>query len=201
MSRPTRASVTTAPLRALGSPVALEASLRLGERCRLVVGVDTFTDAAFYRHLHREAIDMRGQAFVTDFSGAIARMVAGITTPGDELGLIDWIAGEMTQSDPRTALPVLEGLLDWDIERRWPLYRAPVETINSKEGALRSAQIRLEGLSVHVFDGIGHFPMLEAPKVFNAALLSILRQHGFEVDCAGCEGLRGGRMQTALDTP
>jgi pimeloyl-ACP methyl ester carboxylesterase len=172
----------------MGGPVALEASLRLGERCRLVLGVDTFTDAAFYRRLPREAIDTRVRTFATDFSGAMARMVAAITTPGDELGLIDWIAREMTESDPRIALPVLEGLLDWDIERRWPLCHTPVETINSKEGALRGAQIPLEGLSIHVLDGVGHFPMLEAPKVFNAALLSILRRRGFDAGCAAGVG-------------
>lgn len=131
----------------MGGAVALEASLRLGERCRLVVGVDTFTDAAFYRRLPREAIDIRVQTFATDFAGAMARMVAAITAPGDELGHIDWIAGEMRQSDPRIALPVLEGLLDRDIEQRWPLHRAPVEAINSKEGALRGAQFRSRGLS------------------------------------------------------
>lgn len=168
----------------MGGPVALEASLRLGERCRLVLGVDTFTDAAFYRRLPREAIDIRVRTFAADFPGAMARMVSAITTPGNDPGLIDWITREMVQSDPRIALPVLEDLLDWDIERRWPLCRARVETINSIEGALRGAQVSLEGLRIHDMDGVGHFPMLEAPKVFNAALLSILRQHGFDVDCA-----------------
>ena len=164
----------------MGGPVALEASLRLGERCRLVLGVDTFTDAAFYRRLPPDAIEARVQTFVADFAGAMARMVAAITAPGDEPGLTDWIAGEMTPSDPRIALPVLEGLLDWDIELRWPLRRAPVETINSKEGALREVQILLDGLGVHILEGVGHFPMLEAPEAFNAALLAILRRHGFD---------------------
>jgi len=168
----------------MGGPVALEASLGLGERCRLIVGVDTFTDAAFYRRLPREAIEMRKLTFAADFPGAMASMIEAIAAPGDEPGLIDWIAGEMTKTGPRIALPVLEALLSWDIERRWPMRRAPVETINSKEGALRGVQIPLPGLGLHALDAVGHFPMLEAPRVFNAALLSILKRHGVDADCA-----------------
>ena len=147
----------------MGGAVALEASLRLGERCRLVVGVDTFTDAAFYRRLPREAIDIRVQTFATDFAGAMARMVAAITATWRRTGPHRLDSRRNEASDPRIALPVLEGLLDWDIEQRWPLHRAPVEAINSKEGALRGARIPLEGLKLHVLDGVGHFPMLETP--------------------------------------
>jgi pimeloyl-ACP methyl ester carboxylesterase len=171
----------------MGGPVALEASLRLGARCLLVLGVDTFTDVAFYRRLPRDEIETRVQTFAADFAGAMTRMVAAITAPGDEPGLIGWIAGQMTRSDPRIALSALESLLDWDIEQRWPLRRAPIETINSKRSALREAQIPLDGLGVHILDGVGHFPMLEAPEAFNAALLGVLRRHGLDAGrAAGC---------------
>jgi pimeloyl-ACP methyl ester carboxylesterase len=163
----------------MGGAAALEAALRLGARCPLVLGVDTFTDAAFYRRRPRAEIEARKQAFADDFAGAMRKMVQQITADHVARRTVDWIADTMAGAELRVALPVLGALLAWDIEARWPLLRSPVETINSAMLTQNSEQLALAGLRIHVMDEVGHFPMLEDPGRFNALTSAILKRHGF----------------------
>jgi pimeloyl-ACP methyl ester carboxylesterase len=163
----------------MGGAAALEAALRLRSRCPLVLGVDTFTDAAFYRRRPRAEVEARKQAFADDFPGAMEKMVRQITADHIARRMVDWMAGAMAGAEPRVALLILGALLAWDIEARWPLLRSPVETINSTMLTQNSEQLALAGLRVHFMDAVGHFPMLEDPGRFNALTLAILKRHGF----------------------
>jgi pimeloyl-ACP methyl ester carboxylesterase len=153
-------------------------ALQLGSRCRLVLGVDTFTDAAFYRRRPRTETQARKQAFADDFPGAMEKMVRQITASGVERQVLDWIVGAMAAAEPHVALPVLDALLNWDIEARWPLLRNPIETINSAMLAQKNEWLALDGLRVHSMDAVGHFPMLEDPERFNALVRGTLDRHG-----------------------
>jgi pimeloyl-ACP methyl ester carboxylesterase len=130
----------------MGGPVALESALRVGARCRFVLGVDTFTDAAFYGRQTAEVIARRIKPF----------------------------AAAMCATDVPVALAVLDALLKWDCAARWPLLRAPVATINSTLLARTSAALSLPGLLLRELDGVGHFPMLEDPRRFNALARALL---------------------------
>jgi pimeloyl-ACP methyl ester carboxylesterase len=160
----------------MGGPVAIEAALHLGDRCSLIIGIDTFTEGGFYRRQPRAEIDQRMAYFAADFDGAMRRMIQGLVADRDNLALIDQISGQMHATDLRAALAALDGLLDWDIEARWPLSKARAETINSAVLGPRN-HIDLPGLAIHLIDGAGHFPMQEAPARLNAMLAGILDRH------------------------
>jgi pimeloyl-ACP methyl ester carboxylesterase len=162
----------------MGGPVSIEAAIRLGARCRLVVGVDTFTDVNFYARRPREEIDRRKADFAADFKGAIGRMVDRIVLRLPEPDLKDWIASRMGSVDVPSELNALDSLLDWDALERWPHLRVPVETINSAELAQPRTTQKLPDLTVTEMAGVGHFPMLEDPEVFNRLLAEILARHG-----------------------
>jgi pimeloyl-ACP methyl ester carboxylesterase len=161
----------------MGGAVAIEAAIRLGERCRLVVGVDTFTDVNFYARRPRDEIDRRKAEFAADFAGAINGMLDRIILKSPEPGLRDWIAGRMANVDVPSALVALDSLLDWDAAERWAHLRMPVETINSAALARPRTTQELPGLVVTEMAGVGHFPMLEDPEVFNRHLAHILARH------------------------
>jgi pimeloyl-ACP methyl ester carboxylesterase len=163
----------------MGGAAALEAALQLGPRCPLVLGVDTFTDVAFYRRRPRAEVESRKQTFADDFPGAMKKMVRKITADHVAPRTVDWIADAMAGAERQVALPVLGALLAWDIEARWPLLRSPVETINSAMLTQSSEQLPLAGLRVHSMDAVGHFPMLEDSGRFNALTSAILKRHGF----------------------
>jgi pimeloyl-ACP methyl ester carboxylesterase len=158
----------------MGGAVGVEAALRLGERCRLLVGVDTFTDDRFYARRPAAEVAERCAMFRADFAGAMTQMVGRITAPATPPETVRWIAAEMAATPVDEAVAALGALLDWDIAERWPLLACPVETLNS--GLLESPDhaIALARLRVALLDGVGHFPMLEDPARFADALRAIV---------------------------
>ncbi|HWJ72441.1 MAG TPA: alpha/beta hydrolase [Kaistia sp.] len=161
----------------MGGAVALEAALRLGSRCRGLIGVDTFTEAAFYAGRPSHEIAMRLAVFGSDFPGTMRGMIAAIAGKGTDPDLVDWIGNAMAATDSQAALSALEALLSWNIRPRWNLCPLPVATINSAVLARRNELIELAGLDVRLMEGVGHFPMLENPGEFNALLADVLKDH------------------------
>jgi pimeloyl-ACP methyl ester carboxylesterase len=161
----------------MGGPVAIEAALGLVGRCKFILGVDTFTDDAFYGLRPPDEIEMRVQKFEAHFEDTMIKMVRNITAPQTDPLIIAEITEVMATSNRQVALAALKSLLEWDIEARWPLLDIPVATINSAMLA-GSAELDLLGLELHSMTGVGHFPMMESPAVFNSLALAILEKHG-----------------------
>jgi pimeloyl-ACP methyl ester carboxylesterase len=161
----------------MGGAVAVEAALLLGERCRLLLGVDTLNEATFYRGRPGSEIRARLAPFERDFAGAIGAMAGRIVAPHTGPALVTRIAHDMSATDPACALAALAALLAWDIDARWPLLRGPCATINSALAAQRDETIPLTGLEVVLQDGVGHFPMLEDPPAFDALAHALIARH------------------------
>ncbi|ATB43461.1 hypothetical protein CYFUS_008941 [Cystobacter fuscus] len=160
----------------LGGPVALEIALARPDRCRKVIGVDTFTDAAMYRRRPPAEIAERCNAFRADFPKAMTALVRMITLH-DALGygVADWIAATMSAQEPETAVAVLDALLRWDIDARWPLLTRPVATINSAPLVPLIQPIEgLAGLELEMMERVGHFPMMEDPRGFETRLRRLI---------------------------
>ncbi len=160
----------------MGGAVAIEAALRLGSRCRLLVGVDTFTEAAFYTARPDDEIQARCAAFAGDFGGTMQGMIGAITGEAADPGLVRWIGATMAANDSGAALGVLEALLAWDIAPRWQQLATPAVALNSAMLARRNELIDLPDLEVVLMEGVGHFPMLEDPSTFNALLADVLKR-------------------------
>lgn len=162
----------------MGGAVAIEAARLLGRRCRLLVGVDTFTEAMFYAARPADEIANRISCFRDDFPGRMRGMIDAITGSDADPQLKAMIAEGMAASDPEAALGILEALLRWDIAAVWPLPGIPAVAINSALLARRNELIDLDNLEIILMEGPGHFPMMEAPEAFNALLLEILGSQG-----------------------
>jgi pimeloyl-ACP methyl ester carboxylesterase len=158
----------------MGGAVAVETALLLGDRCRLVLGIDTFTDERFYGGRPAAEIAERCAAFRDDFAGTMTRMVEQITAPATDRATVRWIADAMAATRVDDAIAALGALLAWNAAARWPQLACPVATINCAMLESPEHAIALAGLRLHLMDGVGHFPMLEAPARFNAALRALL---------------------------
>jgi len=161
----------------MGGAVAVEAALALGPRCRLLLGVDTFNEAAFYAARPAAEIAGRCTRFRSDYSGTMAGMIGAITAPGIDPAIVEAIAAGMADIDVDVSLAVLEALLAWDIKAKWPDLAVPAVTINSALLAERNELLDLPRLEIQLMEGVGHFPMLEDPEAFNALALAILARH------------------------
>jgi pimeloyl-ACP methyl ester carboxylesterase len=160
----------------MGGAVAVETALRVGARCRFLLGADTFNEALFYGARPAAEIAERRRFFEHDFAGAMRDMVGRITAPQADRAVVAWIEAAMSEiPEPALALRVLEALLAWDIAARWPKLTVPVATINSAMLTRARETLVLDGLDLHEMEGVGHFPMMEDPATFNALALSILR--------------------------
>jgi pimeloyl-ACP methyl ester carboxylesterase len=158
----------------MGGAIAIEAASRLGGLCKVVIGVDTFTDAGFYEPLSAAEIEARLLPFRENFSGAMERMVDRITLSGGE-SLKRSIAADMGAAEPVAARARLHALLEWNIASKWGAVPKPVVAINSAPLSRGMSRVELSGLVEIAMDGVGHFSMLEAPAEFNAILLRALR--------------------------
>lgn len=158
----------------MGGAVAIEAARLLGTRCRLLVGVDTFTEAMFYAARPADEIANRISSFRNDFPGRMRGMIDAITGEDADQELKATIANGMAASDPEAALGVLEALLRWGIAAVWPLPGIRAVAINSALLARRNELIDLDNLEIILMEGPGHFPMMEAPEAFNRLLLEVL---------------------------
>ena len=156
----------------MGGAIILEAALALAARRPRLIGVDTFTDAGFYRRHAPAVIAERLAPFARDFAAALRAMIDRITLGGGP-ELRRRIADAMLRPRQADALAALAALLAWDIEALWPRL-ARVAAINSRPLAAACARIDLPGLSECFMDDVGHFPMLEAPQRFNACLRGCL---------------------------
>jgi pimeloyl-ACP methyl ester carboxylesterase len=128
-----------------GGAVAVEAARALGPRCRMLVGVDSFTDAAFYAARPDAEIAQRLAPFAADFAGAMAAMVARITLAGGT-ALAAEIAQRMGAEEPEASLAQMRALLSWDIEARWLDLRCPATAILSGPLHLPKSALVLPGL-------------------------------------------------------
>ncbi|MBP0615091.1 alpha/beta fold hydrolase [Jiella mangrovi] len=158
----------------MGGPVALEAAIALGRRCRLLVGVDTFTDSRFYASRPPGEIRLRLAAFDADFEGTLRSMIEHIVAPRVSREIRGEITASMMRMPKATALAALRSLLLYDIEARWPKLRAPAITINSSLLTDPATQLHLPDLVVHAMADVGHFPMIEAPQAFNEILAAVI---------------------------
>ncbi|MHA6686028.1 alpha/beta fold hydrolase [Mesorhizobium sp. A556] len=162
----------------MGGPVALEAARILGPRCRLVVGVETFTDPYFYARRPADEVDRRCAEIAMNYEAFIGSMIDRITDADLSPETRLWIFREMTRGGLRPALVSLRALLEWDIERCWPMVECPCEAINSGSLAGGATVRGLTGLRIALIENCGHFPMIERPAEFNRCLLDILTRHG-----------------------
>lgn len=161
----------------MGGPVAIEAAATSPSGVIGIVGVDTFTDANMYSQRPPEEIVQRLAPLETDFSGSVTGLINMITLL-DKQGTD--LHSELARTAISTPLPVallsMQRLLEWDIERRWQLPgHLNAHAINSKSLVRLIKELpQRPGLAVHLLDEVGHYPMLEDPGAFNAALHEVL---------------------------
>ena len=166
----------------MGGPVAAEAAARLGPgRVRALVGVDTFHDVG--RPFRDRAREKLLASYREDFAGTGRRIVPTIFPRGTDPALVERITREMVAADPAVAIPLIEAAFRHDQGRalaRLAELGIPVAAI---QGTLLPTNVpgnrRFHpGFRAIVLEGRGHFPHLEDPAAFVAALERLLAEAG-----------------------
>jgi len=130
-----------------------------------------------------------------DFPKTVSEFVGGnfFTGQSDPI-LKKWIVEDMAAAPPGVAIPAMESLLAMDYGPLLAALDLPVVAMNAAgsptdEAAIRRLEPRFR---VVALEGVGHFPMLEQPQVFNRVLERIVSEW---------TRLESERNRLSVDTP
>ena len=160
----------------MGGPVALEAAARAPERVSAVVGVES---------LHRlgAAPDPEQRApyiarFREDFRGAMGESVAALVHPDTPATVRELITREAAACDAAMGVALMEHFGTYDPGPATRVLDCPVRCINSEATPTDVAGNRalLTSFDARLLAGTGHWPQLESPGPFSAALLEVLNE-------------------------
>lgn len=150
----------------MGAHVALAAAARLREVVRGVVIVESMHDASV--RPTAAMIDPIARQLEADFPKAIEAMVRTQFKPGVNGAAREWVIARARKADPAVAVGLLRDYVNVDAAALLAAAAGvPVHAINT-------GPTKTPGLAVTVVDNAGHFPQLERPAEFNAALRAVL---------------------------
>ncbi len=159
----------------MGGPVALEAARQLPGRVLGIVGVDTLREIA--HPFPKEMTEPILAAMRKDFAAATADFVdRSFFTARTDPVVRQWIVKDMASAPAAVALPAIERLVALDLAALVARLDLPIVAINADapptdEPAIRRIEPRFR---VVTMAGVGHFPMIEKPAVFNTMLRRIV---------------------------
>ncbi|WP_165357133.1 alpha/beta fold hydrolase [Sphingosinicella sp. CPCC 101087] len=161
----------------MGGDVAVAAALRLGDRVKAIIWVDTYRQ--FGARRSPEDIEILVRPFRDDFAATTREFVRGMFPAGADQALIERVAEDMASAPPEIAVPALESSLNYGrtITETIRGLEAPIVAINAEASRPDAESLKAHGVDVVPTTGVGHFMMMENPQSFNTLLLRILERY------------------------
>jgi pimeloyl-ACP methyl ester carboxylesterase len=163
----------------MGSLVTVEAARRIPDRVVAVIPIDSLHD------VERTYTAREKQEFLdrlrSDFPASAAEFVrTNLVAPQTPPRLAAWITEDMASGPPEVGIGAMENILDFDLRVVLAQVRAPIHCINSDRHPTNQQGARKYSASfqVHTIPGVGHFPMLENPEMFNEILSRVIGNLG-----------------------
>jgi pimeloyl-ACP methyl ester carboxylesterase len=163
----------------MGGPVALMAAKKLPGVVAGVVGADTIQNVEF--KMPEETVKQFLQMFENDFKGAVGGgFMSGLLAENTDEKLKKWLSEKASEQDQKMAIGLMKDMMSLDQAKLLKEAKAPVRCINSGGGFPFYRPTDIDVNKKHVdfnavfIEDVGHYPMLEKPKEFNAALKKVL---------------------------
>lgn len=165
----------------LGGPIVIEAEPRISDRVIGIVGVDSGALKDPTKDPTQESVDRLLGNLRSDFPNAMKGIVKKyLFLPVSDPDLVDKVANDMAQQDPEIGIEVMKELRIWQMGNDWDSVKRvkkPITFINS-ERSLPNEELFEQ--TVHfryrLMSDVGHFPMMEKPKIFNQLLLEEIEE-------------------------
>lgn len=154
----------------MGGPVIVEATLRIPDQVGLLVPVDTLQNAEF--RMSPEEIAAFLAPFEKDFPTAAGQFMRRFFPATASPDMVDRIVSKASSASPSMAIAALREVFSYDLTRPLPRIKQPIRAINS-DGWPTMTEVNRKyapRFEVTVMKGVGHFPMLMAPREFNRLL-------------------------------
>ncbi len=160
----------------MSGPITVEAARQMPDRVVALFPVDTLQSSAKAPDPKRTAEFLA--PLRKDFRTAAADRIRGLFPKTADPGLVERVSSEIASAPPEIAIPTLEGIFSHDLRPALAEVKVPIHCLNSDRFPTPVEEIRKihPRFEVTILPGVGHFPMLEAPDLFNAKLEEGLRQ-------------------------
>lgn len=147
----------------------------LKEKVKMIVLVDTLQDLDHMPSMNDAAPFFAGMqmAFKPTIEMALPQYMFAKTSPQ---AVVQRVVKEISHGQPSTLIASLKPFYATDIRNDCSKVKVPVRAINSDLFPISAENNRkyLSDFGYEVIQGVGHYPMLEAPEKFNASLQKIL---------------------------
>jgi sigma-B regulation protein RsbQ len=159
----------------LGGPVALEAAGRMPDRISAVVGIDTLHDVE--RRLGPAQAKTLLARWESDFPGTAKLFVDSLLPADCDPQLRARLEAQFAAAPREIALALLRASIEFDAAAACERVHVPIRAINTTlpsdpaAGKRHAADFAILDLSAL---GLGHFPMLTAPALFDQKLAETL---------------------------
>jgi pimeloyl-ACP methyl ester carboxylesterase len=159
----------------MGGDAVLFAGRELGDRVTGVVWVDAFRSLGKEQPSTPEAVEAFVAPFRDDYEATIDQFVGRLLPAADPV-LVRRVAADMKKARREVAL----GSIGYALNREPAILaalsevKAPLVALNPADGSTDVDSLRRHGVEPLLLEGVGHFPMLEAPALFSSALVQTL---------------------------
>lgn len=161
----------------MGALVIIDAAGKLPGKVEAVVGIDmyeTLVDTSFTQEMRDQFI----APFYTDFPSSVHAFVQTMFPPHADSALVATISADMASAPKNVAMSAFENLFNYStrMEEILKTIDLPFYAINSDKYPTQIEENRkyVKSFEAKIIEGIGHFPMLENPDLFNGLLIETI---------------------------
>lgn len=165
----------------MGGPASVEAARLMGSRVVGIVPVDTLHDVE--RMMPEAQVQTILAQWRADYRGATTNWVKQfLFIPASDPAIVASITAKMVALRSDIGVALLDAMFHYDAAARMDGLAMPVRCINATYGQptnVEAGRRHAKDFDVRTIDGVGHYPMLEAPERFepllDATLAELLR--------------------------
>jgi sigma-B regulation protein RsbQ len=157
----------------MGGPVVLEAARTRQVPVVGVICVDSPLHH-YYRSMDETEIEQLLAPFRVGFPAAVKKFAKQMFHATTDRRLVGRIARQMASTRPDIGLNTLEALFRYDVMRVLNELKVPVRSLATTADP-ESFPLYKSTIEIIPMENLGHFPMLEAPTIFNRQLLKEIR--------------------------
>jgi pimeloyl-ACP methyl ester carboxylesterase len=161
----------------MGGPVVLEAARQMPGRVRGIVLVDTLLDVE--QKIPPDQIDTMAGQLTADYAATATRMADGyLFAPGTPAAVRERVLHQALALPAERGVPMLRAAWTYDPLPALAEIKVPIRAVSADKFPtnLDANRRHMPGYEAQIIAGSGHYPMLENPPAFAAALDTALAQ-------------------------
>lgn len=160
----------------MSGPIAIQVAVDVPAKVVGVVPVDTLLDVG--QAESPAEIDKFFAGMRADYRGVVEKLVRSLFPKTADPALVDRVVKFELANDPAISIPVLENNWRFEVKDLFAKVQVPIVAINADLYPTNVAGNRALApqFQAHVLEGVGHWPMLEAPQRFHTLLVQTIAE-------------------------